>query len=337
MLLHVRHGCVAGGLGKEGKMTRMRFRKLAPSLASVALLAAFASTPALAGRITFPAQAEHALDEIYSGNPDDGIASAQEIERAQPQSPLGYAIEAEARWWKIYCESCDVQWGMVDAWKGGKGPESNAYLALAEKVVRLANEHLASSDTAEMHFYAGMGWALEARLYGLRNDRSKTARTGVEARKEFLRALKLDPSLADADVGLGLYNYYVDTLSPLLKFLRFFMGIPGGSKKDGIRQLENGMNHGVLLATVARFYLAKSLRTYDHQYEQALSVAEPLTKRFPRNPIFLLLVGNLNAELGRDQAADTYFRTALNAPATDTACALRVNKIANSFLSKASR
>jgi len=315
-------------------MTRMRLRKFALPFASVALLAALASAPARAGQITLPEQASRALDEIYAGNPDDGIASAQAMEHAQPQSPLGYAIEAEARWWKIYCESCDVQWGMIDAWKGGKGPGSNAYLYLAAKVVRLANEPLASPDTAEMHLSAGMGWALQARLYGLRNDRGKTAHAGVEARKEFLRALKLDPSMADADVGLGLYNYYVDTLSPLLKFLRFFMGIPGGSKKDGIRQLENGMNHGVLLATVARFYLAKNLRTYDHQYEQALSVAEPLTKRYPRNPIFLLLVGNLNAELGRDQAADTNFRAALNAPATDTACAMRVHKIANSFLSK---
>jgi tetratricopeptide (TPR) repeat protein len=316
-------------------MTRMRFCRLGLSLTSIALLSMLASFPARAGQITLPAQAEHALDEIYAGNPDDGIASAHAIEHAQPQSPLGYAIEAEARWWKIYCESCDVQWGMVDAWKGGKGPESVAYLALADKVVQLANEHLAGSDTAEMHLYAGMGWALEARLYGLRNDRSKTAHTGVEARKEFKAALKLDPNLADADVGLGLYNYYVDTLSPMLKFLRFFMGIPGGSKKDGLRQLENGMTHGALLATVARFYLAKNLRTYDHEYEQALAVAEPLTKRYPRNPIFLLLVGNLNSELGRDQAAGTYFRAALNAPAADTACALRVHEIANSFLSKA--
>ncbi len=315
-------------------MTRMRLHKLALSFASIALLAALASAPARAAGITLPAQAEHALDEIYAGNPDDGIASAHAIEHAQPQSPLGYAIEAEARWWKIYCESCDIQWGMVDAWKGGKGPEGDAYLTLAGKVIQLASQHLAHSDTAEMHLYAGMGWALQARLYGLRNDRSKTAHAGVEARKQFLSALRLDPSMADAEVGLGLYNYYVDTLSPMLKFLRFFMGIPGGSKKDGIRQLENGMNHGVLLSVVARFYLAKNLRTYDHEYEQALAVAEPLTKRYPRNPIFLLLVGNLNAELDRDQAAETYFRAALNAPSADTACALRVDTIANSFLSK---
>jgi tetratricopeptide (TPR) repeat protein len=305
------------------------------SCAFLALLIAIVCAPACAAEIALPPQAAHALDEIYSGNPDAGINTARAIEQSDPQNPLGYAIEAEALWWEIYCQSCEIQWGMVDAWKGGKGAEGNAYLKLADKVVQLANAQLAKQDTAQMHLYAGMGWALEARVYGLRGDRRKTARTGVDARDQFARALRLDPNMADADVGLGLYNYYVDTLSPMLKFLRFFMGIPGGSKQDGIRQLKTGMEHGVLLPVVARFYLAKNLRTYDHSYEQALSIAEPLAYRYPKNPIFLLLVGNLNAELGRPATAATYFHDALSASVPDTACAARVQKIAAAFIAEA--
>ena len=67
---------------------------------------------------------------------------------------------------------------------------------------------------------------------------------GVRAREHLLKALQLDPSLADAYTGVGLYNYYVDTLSALAKMLRFFMGIPGGSKRDGVRQLEKAMTEG---------------------------------------------------------------------------------------------
>lgn len=320
-------------MGEEGKMTRMSGRKWAIFLALLVSLLGIGGA-ARAAQISVPPQATQALEEIYAGSPDEAIAGAHAIEKAEPQSPLGYAIEAEARWWKIYCESCEIKWGMVDAWKGGKGRQGDEYLALAEKVIQLADQRLAGAGTAEMHLYAGMGWALEARLYGLREDRSKTAHAGVAARKEFKAALSLDPNLADADVGLGLYNYYVDTLSPMLKFLRFFMGIPGGSKKDGIRQLENGMNHGVLLSTVARFYLAKDLRTYDQEYERALQIAEPLTTRYPRNPVFLLLVGNLNDELGRNEAATKYFHAALDAPAGDPACAARVQKIANAFLAE---
>ncbi|MGH9718325.1 MAG: hypothetical protein ACRD4R_16580 [Candidatus Acidiferrales bacterium] len=316
-------------------MTRMHARRLTLPLVSIALLIAIASIPVRAGEPPLPPQAAQALDEIYGGNPGAGIATARTIEQAEPRNPLGYTIEAEGRWWEIYCESCDIQWGMLDAWSGGKGAAGGAYLALAAKVIRLANEHLAKSDTAEMHLYAGMGWALEARLYGLRGDHRKTAHSGVKARAEFLRALRLDPGMADAEVGLGLYNYYVETLSPMLKFLRFFMGIPGGSKKDGLRELQNGIDHGVLLPVVARFYLAKDLRTYDHQYAQALSFAEPLAARYPRNPIFLLLVGNLNAELGRDQTAATYFHAALNASTPDPDCASRIDKIADSFLANA--
>ena len=72
-------------------------------------------------------------------------------------------------------------------------------------------------------------------MYALRGESRNTARSGVRAREHLLRAKTLDPTLADADFGLGLYNYYVDTLSGIARILRFFMGIPGGSKQEGIR------------------------------------------------------------------------------------------------------
>jgi len=58
---------------------------------------------------------------------------------------------------------------------------------------------------------------------------------------------------------LGLYNYYVDTLSTMARVLRFMMGIPGGSKEEGIRQLHLAMLYGQVTPVVARFYLAINL------------------------------------------------------------------------------
>ena len=131
---------------------------------------------------------------------------------------------------------------------------------------------------------------------------------------------------------MGIYNYYVDTLSPIVKLLRVFTGIPGGSKEDGVKQLQVGMNQGVLMAVDARFILARALRQYDQKYEQALSVAEPLGARFPHNPIFLLLLGNLNAELGRNVNARNYFHDATSSTVLDSACAARIRDVADSFL-----
>jgi hypothetical protein len=275
------------------------------------------------------------LDQIYSGSPDAAIATARNIERDQPESPVGYLLEAEADWWRTYCAACEIKWGQLDAWKRAKQPEDDAYFALADKAIDLARAQIAKSDTAEMHLYVALGFALKARLYSLRDEKRNIARAGIAARAECLRALQLDPDMADATAGLGLYNYYVDTLSAIAKMLRFFMGIPGGNKQEGIRQMKVGIERGVFLPVDSRFYLARNLRTFDQRYEEALSTTEPLVTRYPRNPVFQLLAGNLNAELGRDAKASGYFHAVL-APSPDSdpdpACTARTRDLANSFL-----
>ena len=197
------------------------------------------------------------MDAIYGGDPDAAIPIARDVQQAQPDHPLGYLLEAEALWWKRYCAACEIKYGMVEAWKRGKEPEDEAYLALADKEINAAEARLAKSETAEMHVYAGMGYALKARVYGLRSENRNVARVAVKGRAEMLRALELDPQMADATAVLGVYNYYVDTLSPIVKLLRVFMGIPGGSKEEGVKQLEVGMNQGVLMAVDARFHARK--------------------------------------------------------------------------------
>jgi len=100
-----------------------------------------------------------------------------------------------------------------------------------------------------MQFYAGMAEASSARLYALRGENRNAARSGVRGREHLLRAKTLDPDLADADLGLGLYNYYVDTLSAIARILRFFRGHPRRSKQEGVRLLEHAMAQGVLTST----------------------------------------------------------------------------------------
>lgn len=306
----------------------------ATSIIAGLFLAALCAAPARAGNLTLSPDAVHTLDQIYSGEPDAALATARTIEQSQPESPVGFLLEAEAMWWKMYCAACEIKWGMLDAWKRGKKPEDDAYLALADKAIDLARAQIAKSDTAEAHVYVAIGFALKARLYSLRDEKRATAHAGVAARAECVRALQLDPDMADATAGLGLYNYYVDTLSAIAKILRFFLGIPGGNKDEGIRQMKIGMDRGALLAVDMRFYLARNLRTYDQRYEEALAVTEPLVARYPRNPIFQLLAGNLNVELGRNAKASEYFHAVLASSESDPdpACAARVRELANSFL-----
>jgi hypothetical protein len=299
---------------------------------AILLFASCVASPARAGGLRLAPQTQQALDRIYNGDSDGGISAARDIERADPQSPVGFLLEGEAEWWRSYCEACETKWGQFDAWHRGKKPEDDAYFALADKAIDLARTQIAKSDTADMHVYAGLGFALKARLYSLRDEKRNIAHAGVAGRAEFLRALQLDPDMADATAGVGLYNYYIDTLSAIARMLRFFMGLPGGNRQEGIRQMRVGIEHGAFMSVDSRFYLARNLRTYDERYEDALAVVEPLVAQYPHNPVFLLLAGNLNAELGRNAKAAEYFHAVQDAAVTDGECAARTRAVATQFL-----
>jgi hypothetical protein len=332
MFRDVRYCGLAIWVGQESEMKFLRrgFLFLVCVCASSAV--ARSAAAARAENLPLPPEARQALDKIYNGDPDAAIPIARTIQQEQPGHPLGYLLEGEALWWKRYCAAYELKYNIADSWKRSKEPGDEAYLALADKVIQAAQALNDKSETAEMHVYAGIGWGLKARLYALRNEYRNVARAGTNARTEMLRALQLDPQMADATAGLGLYNYYVETLSPIVRVLRFFMGIPGGDKQAGVKQMETGMNEGVLLATDIRFVLARSLRQYDEKYERAIVVAEPLAARYPQNPLFQMLLGNINMQLGRKAAARPYFQAVLDAQLPDPACAARLREIAVSFL-----
>ena len=308
-------------------MGRIRWCRLALPLAFAWLLVGAAG--ASGAQLTLPPTATQGLDLLYGGHPDQALELFRGIEAAQPDHPLGYLLESEARWWQIYCETCSIKWNMIDAWPQPKRAVDDSYLTLSEKVTSLAEAQLAKQESAEMELYAGLGWMLRARLLALRNERGATARAGVTARQHFLRCLQLDPQMVDADTGLGIYNYYVDTLSGIAKILRVFMGIPGGNKRDGIRQLQTAMQDGVLTRVTARFYLAKNLRTFELDYAGAIDVMTPLVHEYPQNPMFQLILGDTHAKLNHTELAQASFRAAAATPANSSACAERIRSVSS--------
>jgi tetratricopeptide (TPR) repeat protein len=311
-------------------MTASRIARRA-GLACLLFLASLA-VPARASKINLPPETPAILDKIYSFDLDGAVEAAKRMEEQLPNHPLGYLLEAEALWWRIWCASADFKYGMSDARRRPKLKEDQHYIELSARALSLAGTHIKQSESAEMQFYAGMAEASLARLYGLRAENRNAARSGVRGREHLLRAKALDPDLADADLGLGLYNYYVDTLSSLAKILRFFMGIPGGAKQDGVRLLQHAISDGVLTSNIARFYLALNLHRYDQQYEKALSILGPLVEKYPANPLFQLARGDLYAKLGRKEQALACYRAASALPIHNAECRARVQELVHTSL-----
>ena len=185
------------------------------------LASLFACLRSLAACLLPLAPADHLASSRKSGRrwtrftaaiPMPPFRIARHLQQTQPDHPLGYLLEGEALWWKRYCAACEIKYGMVEAWKRSKEPKTTPISRWPTRKSVAAEAHLAKSETAEMHVYAGMGYALKARVYGLRSENRNVARVAVNGRAEMLRALELDPQMADATAVLGVYNYYVDTL-----------------------------------------------------------------------------------------------------------------------------
>ena len=119
--------------------------------------------------------------------------------------------------------------------------------------------------------------------------------------------------------------------------LRFFIGVPGGNKKKGIQQLETAMNSAELTAVEARFYLARNLRNFDEQYERAAELMEPLVARYPDNPVFQLLLGDMYAKLNRKDPAAIHFHAAQQIRVSDATCAAHVQNLASVALADLGR
>jgi tetratricopeptide (TPR) repeat protein len=305
---------------------------LSAMLSALALSLTILASDARAEQLSLPAGAAVTLDKIYSFNIEGSIDDAQRMQMELPRHPLGYLLEAEALWWKIFCTSAEFKYGMTDARHRPKLPADQHYFDLAAKASSIALAQLKIHETAEMQFYAGMADAFVARLDGLRGENRATAHAGVHAREHFLRAIQLDPSLVDAEFGLGLYNYYVDTLSAIAKVLGFFMGIPGGSKQEGVRQLEHDMAEGVVTSSAARFYLALDLHRYDQQYDRALAIIGPLVDKYPSNPLFQLARGDLYAKLSRKAQAVACYRAAAAISIHDDECRAHIKELVQASL-----
>jgi Flp pilus assembly protein TadD len=68
------------------------------------------------------------------------------------------------------------------------------------------------------------------------------------------------------------------------------------------------------------------------KYEQALKVAMPLVEKYPENPIFRLVRGDLYGKLGRKAPAIADYRAAAAVQISDQACRKKIERLVKESL-----
>jgi tetratricopeptide (TPR) repeat protein len=107
--------------------------------------------------------------------------------------------------------------------------------------------------------------------------------------------MKIDAAFVDAKLSVGLYNYVIGSLPVMAKVLVFFGGVRG-SKKDGLRMLEEVAANGNYSRNDAAIVLAM-LYSREKRKEDSLEIIGSLAEQYPGNSLFRLEKSTLLAEL----------------------------------------
>ncbi|HET9176736.1 MAG TPA: hypothetical protein VFQ24_00080 [Terriglobia bacterium] len=258
--------------------------------------------------------AQQGLDLLMNGDAEPAIKVFQKIETDDPSSALGYLMEANAVWWEIYFTTGNLIDPDVFIVSSGSTTRYDAHFnKLVDSAMAKARANRsAKRDVARNYLYEGMAYGLRGRLASMRQSNLAAARAARQMRSLLISALHQDRNLRDAYAGLGLYDYFVDTLPTIVKLLRWMVGLPGGSRERGLQEIEYAAKYGELTRGEALYYLAKDYsRASEKQYAKSLELFQQLRAHYPGNGLWALMVGSLKIRTGHADEGEALYREVL--------------------------
>lgn len=202
-------------------------------LCILAVLAAAPAAPADGAR-PWDAAARGALDLVYDGAFPDAEARLGALARERPEDPVLPYLQALALEWRLEQDP-------------GSRAHDAEVLALADRSLSLADAGLARSPADARALLArGAAHGVKSRLHLFRWARSPASREAVRMREALAAARAAGTEALDLDFGLGLYDYYADTLPRFFKVVAFLLRIPGGDRERGLSAIARVARGGSL-------------------------------------------------------------------------------------------
>ncbi|MGE3844415.1 MAG: hypothetical protein AB7I50_22860, partial [Vicinamibacterales bacterium] len=209
-----------------------------------------------------PLTGRETLGRAYDAILNASFAEASEqLRRCDGAPPVAcQVLEATGLWWRIQLNPSDRS---LDA----------AFTARVDPAIAAAEAWVTREPArAEAWVYLGGAYGARVQFRVLRTERLAAARDGKRIKEALEAALRLDPSLEDANFGVGLYQYYADVAPAAAKFLRWLLLLPGGDKLEGLARMIRAADRGDLLRSEAAFQLHVIYLWYEHDFPRALSL-----------------------------------------------------------------
>ena len=208
-------------------------------------------------------------------------------------------LEAVSLWWQIQLDPFNHT--------RDTGFQSRVEAAIAAAEAWTARE----PERAEAWFYLGGAYGARAQWRVLRGARLAAVRDGKRIKDALERAAAMDPSLADAYFGIGLYHYYAAVAPPAARMLRWLLLLPGGDRAWGLEEMRRAQSRGLLVRSEADYQLHVIYLWYERQPERALDLLAGLVARHPHNPHFRQAAADIHDVYRHDLTASLRSWTAL--------------------------
>lgn len=193
------------------------------------------------------------------------------------------------------------------------------------RTIELAQARLAKNPKdPDAALWGGTAYFLRGQLLA---QQKKVMAAASEAKRS-RRLLLLSPE-ADALFGLGSYNYLTDQLKGAARGLRAVLGIPGGNREEGLRQLERAAGEAAHFRLESRIVLMVMYAgKRERRYAEALRQADRLVREHGGSVVALDAAAQTELLVGRpDRAASLLDRALAQAePDPTVTAALRLQR-----------
>jgi hypothetical protein len=244
-------GARDSGLGARDSRFAARGLRLAARGSVLVVLLLALESPCEA-KLTGAAQLSAVYESILDARFD---RASEQLKQACPPAPAEACqiLGVVALWWRIQIDPDN----RADDRRFSE--RASAAIAAADRWTRREPQR------AEAWFYLAGAYGPLVQWQILRGERVAAARNGNRIRVALERTLALDPTLADAHFGIGLYYYYADVVSVGAKLLRWLLFLPGGDRAKGLSEMSRARADGELLRGEADFQLHHIYLWYEHR------------------------------------------------------------------------
>jgi tetratricopeptide (TPR) repeat protein len=250
--------------------------KVAPILS--ALLAPYISTSVFSLGPLVDEKYDRGIALMYRLEFDEAEAQFNEIIKVDTSSPAGYFALAALSWWR-YSQNFDVQADFKDL--------EDEFMKNASAAIKVCEGRLEKKEALDQtYFFMGSAYGLKGRWYAVQRRWFKAYTNGNKGRKLLGKAVKVNPELYDAYLGLGIFDYFADTLPGVLKIPALLF--VRGDKARGISEVKQALEKGRFFSTEARLFLIEILTRHEKNFPAALEEVERL-KAADRSNLFFRL------------------------------------------------